>query len=457
MSIKHTESINKSTQIKKAFYSVILSSSCHGLPNIFKATKKIIKFVWLICLILSAVLCFIFIWEQITNYLRYDVTTKIRVKSEFIANFPAVTICNINPFTSEKAANLFELCKNQNLTYSFIKKDYTFKEKFKSCLIKLKLANLKIYGDFKNKIINQSRFNWQPTDDFVYFNHSEYGNCYTFNSGQSQNGSMVTIKSQKRTRKFEGLILHLDLSVHQKLRDYVFEYGSMIFIHNQTIQPYFVNGILIGKGLETSIGLRRTFIRTEPKPYSLCDGNTNKPDSHKSKLYRLILKKFGYYTQDFCVEQCFQKKVYQMCNCTVSFIDSVFDAKDMCENYEKMVIRNCWFDIDDKFYTIKNIEKECIPLCPLECEKQSFDYIFSVKKLDTQNENQAVVNIFYENLAFTEIEESPTICFANLISGIGGTLGLFLGISFLSLVEVFDILFQLFFIIFQKKKIELTN
>ena len=39
----------------------------------------------------------------------------------------------------------------------------------------------------------------------------------------------------------------------------------------------------------------------------------------------------------------------------------------------------------------------------------------------------------------------------NFISNIGGILGLFLGISFLSFIEIFEIIFEIMFIIFKKE------
>jgi hypothetical protein len=38
----------------------------------------------------------------------------------------------------------------------------------------------------------------------------------------------------------------------------------------------------------------------------------------------------------------------------------------------------------------------------------------------------------------------------NFISNIGGILGVFLGISFLSFIEIFEIIFEIIFIFFKK-------
>ena len=46
----------------------------------------------------------------------------------------------------------------------------------------------------------------------------------------------------------------------------------------------------------------------------------------------------------------------------------------------------------------------------------------------------------------------PAMTIITLVSNIGGVLGLFLGISFLSFVEVFELGFDIFLIVYKKLK-----
>jgi hypothetical protein len=48
------------------------------------------------------------------------------------------------------------------------------------------------------------------------------------------------------------------------------------------------------------------------------------------------------------------------------------------------------------------------------------------------------VNIFYPTGTFTNIYEEPAVTFTTLLPDLGGRLGLFLGISILSFVEIFE-------------------
>ena len=60
------------------------------------------------------------------------------------------------------------------------------------------------------------------------------------------------------------------------------------------------------------------------------------------------------------------------------------------------------------------------------------------------------INIFYDDLSYTAITEDAKMSQVDLVSNLGGLLGLFIGISFLSFGEIFEALFEIIFIMFGK-------
>ena len=108
------------------------------------------------------------------------------------------------------------------------------------------------------------------------------------------------------------------------------------------------------------------------------------------------------------------------------------------------------------------IRNKCKDECPLECEYTTYDW--SMSSLDypslpffqsiTKNskfysnftfveykESHLRVNIFFDNMEYTEIIETPMKSFFDLISNLGGVLGIFLGFSIFSFVELIELIF----------------
>ena len=116
------------------------------------------------------------------------------------------------------------------------------------------------------------------------------------------------------------------------------------------------------------------------------------------------------------------------------------------------------------------IEKNCLPLCPLECNLTEYKTSSSSKRLlgdlyyeyirrnknltsdfvtrplnkDTVAESISVVNIFYDSLSYHLSTETPKLDIIGLLASIGGNLGLFMGVSLLSICELVEILFQVY-------------
>ena len=66
----------------------------------------------------------------------------------------------------------------------------------------------------------------------------------------------------------------------------------------------------------------------------------------------------------------------------------------------------------------------------------------------------AYINIYYDLLEYTEIVEVEKTSLIDLFSSIGGTLGLFLGMSFLSIIEIFELIVAGLIFAFKSKKIK---
>ena len=65
----------------ESFYVILRNkleeSSMHGIPNIIRSDRAILKIVWLIILLASISYCAYLMWMSIQTYLRYPVVTNI--------------------------------------------------------------------------------------------------------------------------------------------------------------------------------------------------------------------------------------------------------------------------------------------------------------------------------------------------------------------------------------------
>ena len=95
--------------------------------------------------------------------------------------------------------------------------------------------------------------------------------------------------------------------------------------------------------------------------------------------------------------------------------------------------------VDDRF-KLEGDHQVCESLCPIECH--SIEY--SIQGLSRViNSSYAEVNIYYTDFRHTLITEIPKTTTDTLWASIGGLLGLFLGTSILSFVEILDLFFSI--------------
>ena len=101
---------------------------------------------------------------------------------------------------------------------------------------------------------------------------------------------------------------------------------------------------------------------------------------------------------------------------------------------------------------------ECEKECEKECTTIKYDNIMmTMEKSDVsiqgnQTTDLKVVYIYFEQLSYHEITQFAKITLFNLISSIGGSLSLFIGVKFLSMMEVFELFIDVFFVLFRYKK-----
>lgn len=138
----------------------------------------------------------------------------------------------------------------------------------------------------------------------------------------------------------------------------------------------------------------------------------------------------------------------------------------------------------DVYYDFKKARNyHCEDECPLECTKTEFnieksfaqfpsrDYsvILEANKLvpkpeafvennyEILSQSMVGVEISFANIGFTHINEHPSVTIYSLIADIGGTLGLFIGISLISFIEVIEIIIKILSILTKNRMAKKTK
>ena len=399
-------------RVKDILMQAGLNSTSHGIPNILRARFNSLKMAWFLFILTSSTLCFYLIVKSMSNYFDYDVVTNTTLRNQIPAELPAITICNRNLFVTENA---------------------------------------------RNYIINKLNISYIPSgilNDYIRYN--------AFNLSQEQKQSFgLSIKQFIYYCFFNQKDYGLKLKINTGDNDYFDEEdsrGLYITIHNSSIIPsYYGEGIFISSGLESNVAIKRLFINKKEKPYSDCVSDI---EHYNSVLVEHVLNSGYGYRQSDCFVLCLQQYIIDKADCFMPGTNPL-NCNKQCisiEDIDKMqgVIRT--------FFSEERVNK-CYSDCPLECNSieynsfisygyfpsDSYSYFLNsisdtkfngtnfTQKLTTKN--HIALNIFYDSYSYTTIEEVAKMDWIDLISNMGGTLGLFLGVSFLSFAELFEIIY----------------
>jgi hypothetical protein len=194
--------------------------------------------IWTVFVLCSFSYCFYTLVLTFIEYLNYSVVLEISKVQDLPANFPAVTICNLNSFNEQYAAKkLNESIQNIDNGPCFLLRD---SNDFSECLngsnpnsaftkfvdqLKRAIANDETLTDYDYYTLGYDlnfdmliscQYNKIPCDQNNYTRYwdNRYGNCYTFNKA---NDSTQPKKSSVTGEKL-GLELQIVVSKLKKIR-----------------------------------------------------------------------------------------------------------------------------------------------------------------------------------------------------------------------------------------------
>jgi len=496
---KEIQNTNKSfiTSTEKILKENLSCEMFQFILNIFYSPHLAIKFFFSLFTLTGFGLASYMIINLILIYTEFNVITTIRTLNENPVAFPKVTICNINPFTTQYAyefllgsnfINITQLVEasneNRNKANIFLT---LFRASLLGKMFGLSDEQKKNFGHNLTDSLLSCIFNMEPctSQDFQWEWDSTYGNCFSFNSGINSLGQQVNLSESFIASNTFGLQIEFYVNFYEELMFFnslLYDYGLLIRIDNVSHVIHYLNGgIFIPHGSTTFIALNRQFKTSLPKPYSDCDDLTK--TSFNSILFNLIDQSVYEYTQKFCLEQCLQELFVHVCNCSYLDLANLRNT-GFCSNAAQLEC--CYQSYNNIYFKNNYIQNTCLSQCPLECNSFGISYKLSsstllpnvYKSLLQKNVNLKVdfinrslddesvvlesvvkLNIFYDTLSYTSFEESPQMDIVSLLGSIGGNLGLFMGVCLFSFGEVFVALIEIVLVKIStcKKKIILIH
>lgn len=319
----------------------------------------------------------------------------------------------------------------------------------------------------KHNLIHKCSFNGKSCDidrDFAIISDPTFGNCFTFNHNRSD------IKSSLRAGPMYGLrvMLFVNASDYLPTSEAV---GVRLTIHDKEEFPFpDTFGYSAPTGYISSFGMRMKKMSRLPAPYGDCiaQGATS----------NYIYKGYAYSTEG-CYRTCFQQLIIDRCGCGDPRFPSIGDHPH-CEVFNKKH-REC---LESSTHELSDIHGSFKCRCQQPCNQTVYTMSYSEAIWPSQSlnitlgtceeeaevcneqyqENAAMLEVFYEALNFETLTESEAYGIVKMLADFGGQLGLWSGVSFMTICEFVCLVCELLYMIFlhqyrkyKQKKFEAAN
>ncbi|KAI6224444.1 Na+ channel, amiloride-sensitive family and Degenerin family-containing protein [Aphelenchoides fujianensis] len=303
-----------------------------------------------------------------------------------------------------------------------------------------------------DEFVLRCSFNSEDCDldrDFQLHMDPEFGNCYTFNFNDS-----VELKNSRAGPMYG---LRLLLNVNQS--DYLpttEAAGIRLVVHEQDQEPFpDTFGYSAPVFFVSSFGLKTKVLHRLDEPYGQCS-DTFRPENY---IYA------EHYSPEGCYRNCFQQIIIERCHCGDPRFPLPTESDKACD-VRNAVERNCLMNQTSVLGGFHRLTHDC--KCVQPCTENVFETAYSAaawpalnfnigadceQVLNIANDSQACaeyyrlntayIEIFYEQLNYETLKETPGYTLVNLFSDLGGNIGLCIGFSLITFAEVVELLFEM--------------
>lgn len=310
----------------------------------------------------------------------------------------------------------------------------------------------------KHEFIEMCSFNGHECnidEDFRLHVDPEFGNCFTFNHDVNNN------YTSSRAGPMYGIrvLLFVNTSDYMSTSESA---GVRLAIHAPTEYPFpDTFGYSAPVGFASSFGMKKKLIQRLSKPYGDCihAETYNKTD--------YIYQQYDYHPEG-CHRSCFQTNLIRDCSCGDPRFP-VPKSHKHCSAFNATA-RDCLERNIGAFGDFHHVTERMDCECKQRCREIVHEVTFSASRwpsgatdlgdcdgmTETECENYyrlnaAMVEVFYEQLNYELLQESEAYGLVNLIADFGGHLGLWLGFSVITVMEVIVLILDVISICFRRR------
>ncbi len=329
--------------------------------------------------------CVFYATLNIQAFQEYDVVTQFKIIENETVTFPAITLCF---FKYDSVPPDLDLMKIQytDLNISQVLHDCYYDNPKKRCSP----------NDFEPIVIHNYFLGVKAI-------------CHKFNGGKDAKKNKIPIRRSNKFGKYSGLTIGANLTENSFMLFHICDNLEMPVYQEliNRIQPEKIS----------YVSIKKTINRKLPEPFTDCKDNIN---AQTSRVVKFMLEEDNItYRRANCYELCLVEFAFSQ-NLTS---ESILNSDDFL-----------------------NFKTNCSDDCPLECTSSIFEVVESEWQISGRDSHFIRVNFYMSDDKYTEITQSVKVTEADVVSNVGGVVGLFLDLSFAHVHRFIFYVFEVFFV-----------
>ncbi|KAL0618479.1 Acid-sensing ion channel 3 [Plecturocebus cupreus] len=440
----------------------VFASNCsmHGVGHIFgPGSLSLRRGMWAAAVVLSVVTFLYQVAGRVRYYREYHHQTALDERESHQLVFPAVTLCNINPLRRSRltpndlhwaGAALLGLDPAEHATFLRALGRPPAPPGF---MPSPTFDMAQLYdraGHSLDDMLLDCRFRGEPCgpENFTMV-FTRMGKCYTFNSGTDGAELLTTIRGGIGN----GLDLMLDVQQEEYLpvwkddEETPFEVGIKVQIHSQEEPPIIDQlGLGVSPGFQTFISCQQQQLSFLPPPWGDCSSVSLNPNYEPEPSDPLGSPSSSPpYSLMGCRLVCETRYVARKCGCRMMYMPG---GAPVCSPQQ---YKDCAHPAIDAM-----LRKDACA-CPNPCASTRYAKELSMVRMPSRSaarflsqklnrseayiaENVLALEVFFEALNYETVEQKKAYEMSELLGDIGGQMGLFIGASLLTILEILDYL-----------------